>query len=435
MPAENLSLRQHFVYKDVGAKCKKATCIHCDTYENMAKNPTREQKHVDFDCPVLKALREEERRRSNSNPTVKRQRTLDDNLTPRVPVSRKAQIDKELAKCLYQTARPLSMFEDDCWIEFFKKNFGYTPPSTKALSNSLLDNVYKDVKGEVELKLRSSPYLCLVTDESTDIGSNRIINTSVVTSTAESFYWSNIEAQEGAMGAKELAVHAVKMAKEVTHNDLSKWASTTTDTCSTMLAFQVEFEQNPETNHVIPVPCDSHGLQLLIQDILLRPGVKIHWDEASGLVAAFKKAPKQYHYLQIEQERRYKKRRSVIVAGGTRWGTQVGMLQSLERTKEALREFAFRHDVDIKFKDKVIQHQWWAYNTDLLAILEPIHKLQKMSEANKANIGYVYPRWLQIELHLINIANSPNLFAADIREYLDEVGTEMKGNREVEKKG
>ena len=76
----------------------------------------------------------------------------------------------------------------------------------------------------------------------------------------------------------------------------------------------------------------------------------------------------------------------MIVAGSTRWGTQVGMLQSLKRTKEALREFVFRHDVDIKFKDKVIQHQWWAYNTDLLAILEPIHKLQKISEANKANI-------------------------------------------------
>ena len=83
---------------------------------------------------------------------------------------------------------------------------------------------------------------------------------------------------------------------------------------------------------------------------------KIHWGEAAGLVAAFKKAPKQYHYLRIEQEKRYKKRKSVIVAGGTRWGTQVRMLGSLEKSKEALREFAFRHDVDIKFKDKLIQH-------------------------------------------------------------------------------
>jgi uncharacterized membrane protein len=58
-----------------------------------------------------------------------------------------------------------------------------------------------------------------------------------------------------------------------------------------------------------------------------------------------------------------------------------------------------------------------------------------MSESNKSNISYVYLRWLQVELHLENIANSSNVFAIDICEYLDKVDTEMKSNREVEKKG
>jgi hypothetical protein len=58
-----------------------------------------------------------------------------------------------------------------------------------------------------------------------------------------------------------------------------------------------------------------------------------------------------------------------------------------------------------------------------------------MSESDKSNISYLYPCWLQVELHLENIANLLNVFAADIREYLDKVGTEMKGNRAVEKKG
>jgi hypothetical protein len=431
MPPENLSLRQHFIYRDVGAKCLKATCIHCDTYKDLAKNPTREQKHVDVDCPVLKAIRQSE----GSNPTAKRQRTLTDSFASPVSGARKAQIDKELAMCLYQTGRPLSMFEDNCWIEFFKKNFGYTPPSTEALSNPLLEDVYSNVKAQVKSKIQSSPYLGIITDESTNINTNRIINTSVVTSSGDSYYWSNIEAKEGTLGAKELADHTIKQAREIMDNDFSRWASTSTDTCTTMLAFADRFEQNPETKHVIAVPCDSHGLQLLIQDILLRPCIKMFWNEATDVIAAFKKAPKQYHHLRLEQEKRYKTRKNVIVAGKTRWGTQVGALQSLENTKEALREFAFRRDVDIKHKDKIILATWWANNTDLLAILEPIHELQKMSEDNKANISYVLPRWLQVELHLIDIANSPNIFAKDIREYLDEVGTEMKGNRKVEKRG
>ena len=38
-------------------------------------------------------------------------------------------------------------------------------------------------------------------------------------------------------------------------------------------------------------------------------------------------------------------------------------------------------------------------------------------------------------MHLENIANSPHVFATDIYKYLNEVGIEIKGNREVEKKG
>jgi len=76
------------------------------------------------------------------------------------------------------------------------------------------------------------------------------------------------------MGAKELAAYTIKQAKEITDGDLSKWASTTTNTCLTIIAFSAEFQRNPKTKHVIPIPCDSHSLQLLIQDILLQLGIK-----------------------------------------------------------------------------------------------------------------------------------------------------------------
>jgi hypothetical protein len=218
MPLQNLSLYKHFVYTDVGTKSLKATCIHCDTYKNLARNPTCKQKHLDVDCPVLKAQREEK----YLNPAAKHQRTIDDSLIPRIPALQKAQIDKELASYLYQTAQPLSMFEEECWIKFFNKNFGYTPPNTKALSDSLLDEVYTDVKVEVKSKLCSSSYLCLATDESTNIATNRVIKTSVVTHTAESFYWSNIQTKEETIDAKELAAYTIEQAKEITDDDLSK---------------------------------------------------------------------------------------------------------------------------------------------------------------------------------------------------------------------
>jgi len=111
------------------------------------------------------------------------------------------------------------------------------------------------------------------------------------------------------------------------------------------------------------------------------------------------------------------------------------MLKSLDNSKDALRDFAFQKDVEIKYKHQLVKHEWWARISDLLEILHLIHELQVMLESNRANISQVYPHWLQIELHLTAIANSPNYFALDIQEYLNEVGTEKIGNRTVEKKG
>jgi hypothetical protein len=105
-----------------------------------------------------------------------------------VLADKKARIDKELATCLYKSGRPLSFFEDDYWKEFFKKNFGYTPPSSWALSNTLLDEAYDECKGQVKNQLCAAYSLSLIIDESTDIAYNRIINTSIVTNIGESYY-------------------------------------------------------------------------------------------------------------------------------------------------------------------------------------------------------------------------------------------------------
>ena len=102
MPAENTSLKYHFSYKDVRAKCLKATCLHCDIYINRAKNPTREQQHIHEICLVLKAEREAAANQLNSATKRLRQGTLDgDFVVPQMSSNWKARIDRELATCLY----------------------------------------------------------------------------------------------------------------------------------------------------------------------------------------------------------------------------------------------------------------------------------------------------------------------------------------------
>jgi hypothetical protein len=128
------------------------------------------------------------------------------------------------------------MFDDECWIDFFQENFGYTPPHSRTISETLLNKVHTSAFADVKAELSSSPFLGLVMDESTNINQNRIINTSVVTSTGETFYWKNIEAAEGKLGAKELTDHALKTAEDITDGNMKKWTSFISDTCATMRA-------------------------------------------------------------------------------------------------------------------------------------------------------------------------------------------------------
>ena len=91
---------------------------------------------------------------------------------------------------------------------------------------------------------------------------------SVHTDSGISIYYLNKEVEEGKIGTEELAAHTIKEAKAITNNNLLKWTAVTLDTCTTVRAFGGVLAETLETAHVIPVLCDSHGLQLIIQDLL-----------------------------------------------------------------------------------------------------------------------------------------------------------------------
>jgi hypothetical protein len=80
--------------------------------------------------------------------------------------------------------------------------------------------------------------------------------------------------EEGKMGAEELVAHTVEEAKGITGGDPSKRTAVTLDTCATMRVFRGVLAKILEAAHVIPILCDSHGLQLIIRDLLQLPSLK-----------------------------------------------------------------------------------------------------------------------------------------------------------------
>jgi hypothetical protein len=71
--------------------------------------------------------------------------------------------------------------------------------------------------------------------------------------------------------------------------------------------------------HVIIVPCDSYGLQLLIKDLLtLVLSINDIWQKALTIVNTLRNATKQYQFLQQQQEVIYGKKKALIATGFTR---------------------------------------------------------------------------------------------------------------------
>jgi hypothetical protein len=175
------------------------------------------------------------------------------------------------------------------------------------------------------------------------------------------------------------------------------------------------------------VPCDSHGLQLLIKDIVTMPEYVETLGRANLLVSHFRSAHKQLALLRHYQRECYNKTMAFTLAAETRWGTQVYLLNSISRSRDALRAFRRDRDNDCKnneILDIIVDEGFWADVADLLDILRPIHKLQIQSESSRGHLGHVLPRWKTIREALASHAASSallELFDKRFKQQIDDI--------------
>ncbi|RKF66778.1 hypothetical protein GcC1_110017 [Golovinomyces cichoracearum] len=90
----------------------------------------------------------------------------------------------------------------------------------------------------------------------------RIENTSFLID-GVSFYHASTAIGFQTASAQFTYNNVVKHARELTHGNLAKWASYSSDTCAIQKSFWEIMNSTAETRHVLTVPCDSHGLQLI----------------------------------------------------------------------------------------------------------------------------------------------------------------------------
>jgi hypothetical protein len=185
--------------------------------------------------------------------------------------------------------------------------------------------------------------------------------------------------------------------------DLLRVGSLTTDTCATMRSTWTGLESLKQLSHTVFVPCDSHGLQLLIKHLLGLPSVAPIIEQAQTIATSFHRSKKQYAILRSYQEKPQALRLSVI----TRWGTQIMLISSVLKCKGAL--FSWLGDPRAKIGKQgtgnilesiIMEYTFWSNLSSLERILRPIQDAQEMSESDNWTISKVIPRWLKLKAEL-----------------------------------
>src|SRR5579859_804887 len=216
-------------------------------------------------------------------------------------------LDNAFAAVCYEEGLPFSVFESPAMRRALRQlNPAYKHPSRKRIAGTLLDKAYTMMKSQVDEYLDSLSELNIITDESSNVNNSRIANISINTPKG-SIHWLSEDLGSTQSSAANIASWLEKHLRILTHDNLERINSCANDTCSTMLSMWEHLSAKPGLRHLFVIPCDSHGIQLLIQDLISSiSSFKTVHNDAQTVAKAFKNAHLQYARLRDLQLQEYR---------------------------------------------------------------------------------------------------------------------------------
>ncbi|PNP73805.1 hypothetical protein FNYG_12855 [Fusarium nygamai] len=317
-------------------------------------------------------------------------------------------LDELAAIAIFADGRPFNLFESKRMrILLSKLNTAWQPPSRRRVQQ-LLAPTYSQYHNQVQAILDQAEHINVIFDASDNITSHRIINISIQVANGTAFYWKTFDTGQIQHTAEHYIDLLYPELEIICKGNFLRINSFCTDTDSVMRKAHVHLAARKEFQHCFFSLCDSHGLQLLIKDILELPFFEEAFKNATLIVTFFKKSKLQLARLREAQKAAWGHHKAFLSAVITRWGSQFNALQSVLRCKEPLQAYARRPDVraelasgSLELLPKVLEsvnnpHFWIRLET-VLAIIKPVNSRQRASEADRAHIGHVIPRWLEIK--------------------------------------
>jgi RecB family endonuclease NucS len=208
---------------------------------------------------------------------------------------------------------PFSMYKSREMEAAFAKLGSYKPPSRKKVGGSLSDTLKQEVRQRVRNEIwKPGDTINIVADGSTNINGNCIQNVSLVTMDGLSFHWNSIDIKDIQETAEEVTKVIMDQIVNMTDGDFSRVNSFASDTCNTMKATWECISRDPRLKEAFMVPCDSHGIQLAVKDILKLDEAASVFAQGNIIVEKFHKAPLQLSRLRVIIKREYEKEQSLL---------------------------------------------------------------------------------------------------------------------------
>lgn len=310
----------------------------------------------------------------------------------------------QIAKSCYIDGLPFTAFEASKELRnsYRLLNPAVEFPSRKELSTTLLDKQYELTMSKVYKRLDSEPLLNFSIDETSNICRQRIQNVCINTRSYGAFYGFSEDIKDQTMNAEHSADWAIGAMKRLKRNrPWSELNSLVMDTCNLQRSAGQKLLEHSELKHMFLVGCDSHGIQLLIKDLLNTKFFGDVFQQAQGVVAAITNSPKQLGILREKMATYPEGVIALALSVITRWGSQVRMLRSLRKAKRALIAY-FQNlptdasDIIKSFQANIIGPSFWIFVEHALQVLEPIDEELEKGESDRSTLPDILPRWKRI---------------------------------------
>ena len=277
---------------------ERATCRHC--HRTIAHTASKLRKHLDT-CDTYKR-------------SAVGQQQLESRQVVTLSNRQMEKLRYASAKAIFKDGRSANLFQGTGMKEFLSElNPAFKPASTATILGTYLPQIYKETKDAVKELVNNATHVNVILDGSDIVSGHRVLNCSLQLPRGVVVYWQNKNTEEKIMNAEAY----LQLTKEIMHDvfndgNFSRLNSFSTDTNSTMRSFHRLLSQDPEFKHCFTVLCDSHGLQLLIKDVLEVEPWKHTIAACKELIATMKTSKLQLARLREFQMRLYQRHHSLL---------------------------------------------------------------------------------------------------------------------------